>query len=336
MCTTPNAVFQPSPGAPLKFLGPARYPDSEPPQWVLDKIHFSKVFPLDCGKCLDCRIWNSKQKAIRYSHEARFYKESSFITLTYAPEFLPSDESIVPDHARSFVKNLRKRICKLDNCYGRRFNWALLRYMKPGCRGFCRKIKTFGCAEYGKKGTVRPHYHICILGFQFPDLTGRRLGKNDFSTKRWPIYTSKICSSIWKKGFIEIGTVTEDSAAYVASYVTKKIGGKAAAAHYGDRLPERSVCVSNRPGIGKVWLDQYFDSLFRLGFVSFKGKKERIPRYYLKHLKLISPDRYETLIEKLKPKTIEFEQRRSPSRMRARNEILKAQAALRKASYELS
>lgn len=63
-----------------------------------------------------------------------------------------------------------------------------------------RKIKYFACGEYGEK-TGRPHYHSIIFG----------LGSEE----------KELLRSAWSKGFIYSGSVTYDSARYVAGYVMK-------------------------------------------------------------------------------------------------------------------
>jgi len=63
------------------------------------------------------------------------------VTLTYAPEFLPTGGTLVPSHLTGFLKRLRRRLSYRQG--------PLIRY--------------FGCGEYGDKKD-RPHYHVFLFG----------------------------------------------------------------------------------------------------------------------------------------------------------------------------
>ena len=99
-------------------------------------------FEVPCGQCIGCRLERSRQWAMRCCHEASLYDLNCFITLTYDPEHLPPDGSLVLDHFQRFMKRLRKR--------------------------FGSGIRFFHCGEYGEK-FARPHYHACLFNFDFPD-----------------------------------------------------------------------------------------------------------------------------------------------------------------------
>lgn len=47
-----------------------------------------------CGKCNGCRMDNTRMWALRMMHESRYHHHNYFITLTYAPEFLPKDADL--------------------------------------------------------------------------------------------------------------------------------------------------------------------------------------------------------------------------------------------------
>ena len=64
---------------------------------------------LPCGQCVGCRLERSRQWAIRCVHEASLHQDNCFITLTYAPEHLPSDNSLHYRDFQLFMKRLRKR-----------------------------------------------------------------------------------------------------------------------------------------------------------------------------------------------------------------------------------
>lgn len=107
------------------------------------KIVFSPVqgavpAQVPCGQCIGCRLAHSRDWATRCMHEAHMHESSSFITLTYSPEHLPENGSLVRKHFTDFLKRLRKALGSV-------------------------KIRYFGCGEYGSK-LERPHYHAIIVG----------------------------------------------------------------------------------------------------------------------------------------------------------------------------
>jgi len=89
------------------------------------------------------------------------------------------------------------------------------------------RIRYFAVAEYGDE-TQRPHYHAAIFG----------LGSED----------SEKIELAWNRGYCSVGTLTKDSAQYVAGYVTKKMT-KSDDPRLKGRYPEFAR-MSLRPGIG--------------------------------------------------------------------------------------
>ena len=245
-----------------------------------------------CGSCIQCRLGYAKDWAIRCVHEAQMHENNSFITLTYNNENLPENNSVNKIEMQNFMKRLRKEI-------------------EP------KKIRFFGSGEYGynpKTGKVygRPHYHLCLFGFDFPD-------KEDFRFRRWSkrhndmLYISPMLQKIWKKGFSTIGEVNINSAGYVARYVTKKITGNPAPDHYGDRMQEfalmsRGQKKDGKGGIGKPWFDKYSSDVYPKDFIVIDGKKHRPPRYYDSLLRKAKPKMYEEIMERRRKKA-ELERR---------------------------
>ena len=66
---------------------------------------------------------------------------------------------------------------------------------------------------------------------------------------------------LWPHGFSEIGSLTFESAAYVARYITKKWLGEGADEVYSGRLPEY-ITMSRRPGIGRLWIDSNLHNVY--------------------------------------------------------------------------
>lgn len=184
------------------------------------------------------------------------------MTLTYNNDNLPKDGSINKDELVKFIKRLRRKIEPI-------------------------KISYYGCGEYGERFN-RPHYHLLVFGYDFPDKTFLRMRDpkhgNRFSTATsYKLYNSQILSKLWKFGYHTLSEVTFQSARYCAGYIRKKINGKLALKHYNGLTPEFAV-MSKRPAIGKRWLEKYITDVYPKDYFSIGGKKHSPPRYYDKLL----------------------------------------------------
>ncbi len=225
-----------------------------------------------CGQCIGCRLERSREWAVRCVHEASLHDVNCFVTLTYDDEFLPHFGSLLMDDWQKFFKRLRKRV---------------------------GKIRFFGCGEYGEQ-FGRPHYHACIFGYDFPDkvLWAHRSGHDTFR--------SPLLESVWTYGQSEIGSLTFESAAYVARYCLKKVTGKRARAHYecvdpetgeiGSRLAEFAT-MSRRPGIGTGWFEKFSSDVYPSDEVILGGKSFKPPRFYDGLLAAVSPDMSVSMLE---------------------------------------
>jgi hypothetical protein len=200
-------------------------------------------------------------------HEASLHQDNAFLTLTYDDEHLPPGGSLDLRAFPLFMKRLRAEIVP-------------------------QRVRYFYAGEYGDD-VGRPHYHGLLFGYDFPDKrpAGRR-GDH-------PVWRSDRLSALWPDGFHELGSVSFDSAAYVARYVVKKVRGEAAVDHYlavdgatGEvfgREPE--FCqMSRRPGIGAGWFERFGEELEPEGTVIQSGKEVPMPRYYRKLMKDGSPE----------------------------------------------
>ena len=188
-------------------------------------------------------------------------ENNAFITLTYNDEHLPENGSLNLRHFQLFMKRLRKKL---------------------------GPTRFFHCGEYGEK-YARPHYHACLFGIDFPDK------KHHKTTNDQQLYTSEILSKLWTSpdtgnslGFTTTGTVTFQSAAYVARYLMKKITGPNSEEHYQwvdkygeihDRKPEYTT-MSRRPGIGTSWISKYRNDVYPHDYVVINGKTVKPPKFY--------------------------------------------------------
>lgn len=225
------------------------------------------VSPLDgsglfipCGQCSGCRLERSRQMAVRAMHEASLYEDNCFLTLTYDDEHLPSDGSLVKKHVVNFMKRLRKEYAP-------------------------KIIRTFYCGEYGD-ALGRPHYHVCLFNHDFEDKLFYKC------SHEFKIYNSADLCRLWPFGFSVIGSLTFESAAYVARYCMKKITGKHADAYYDGKVPEFGQ-ASRRPGLGSAWIDKFGKSdVFAYDEVVVRGFSCKPPRFYDKRLEALDPDAF--------------------------------------------
>jgi len=197
-------------------------------------------------------------------HEAAMHDEACFVTLTYAPHYLPKDGSLQIRDFQLFLKRLRKKAR--------------------------RKVSYFHCGEYGDiEG--RPHYHAALFGLDFLD-QAEELPKTQKGFKQW---TAPLLRDTWKLGHVAAMHLTFESAQYLANYITNKVTGDLAKEHYQGRTPEYSS-MSKRPAIGKRWFDQYKDDVYPLDEVVVRGVKTKPPKYYDQLL----GEENEELLEKIK------------------------------------
>jgi hypothetical protein len=214
--------------------------------------------------------------ATRLSHELSQHDRASFITLTYDPEHLPEGGSLDHRHVQLFLKRLRFEIKT--------------------------KIRFFCAGEYGSK-TPRPHYHLIIFGYDFPDKHPFAIGKGGHVR-----YTSTALSRLWGMGNCDIGTVTAQSMGYVAYYNLKRLRDDPSMHSNPKQLEyldlntglittrKKEYCrMSIKPGIGSDWFQTYKDEIHK-GFVTIDGSNRSIPDFYIRKLKLQFPDEYELFI----------------------------------------
>ena len=227
---------------------------------------------IPCGQCIGCRLDRSRDWATRCVHEASLHENNSFITLTYNNENLPEDRSLHKKDFQDFMKRLRK---KFHN----------------------KKIRYYHCGEYGEKN-FRPHYHAIIFGLEFKD-------QELFTvTNGEKLYTSATLEKLWPFGFSTIGSVTFESAAYVARYVMKKVNGEAAKNHYErvdsdtgeiySLVPEYNT-MSRRPGIAAAWFDKYKDDVYPSDNIHLRGKTLKPPKFYDKMYEHLEPEEMEKI-----------------------------------------
>lgn len=201
------------------------------------------------------------------SCEQMMHLESCFLTLTYSDSHLPKYGQLVKKDLQDFFKALRYRI-------------GPFRYV--------------ACGEYGERFR-RPHFHVALYGRDFREerlLYSKARGGEQ-------LFTSPTVDKAWGKGLAPLGTLTFESSAYIARYITKRLTPS-------DRLsllplhieddgeiifpnPEFLVCSKGRKagdGIGGSWWRQFADSdVLPHGRIAVRGGRELpVPRYFKKQL----------------------------------------------------
>lgn len=215
---------------------------------------------IPCGRCQGCRLDRSRQWAIRCVHEASQHDSNLFVTLTYRPEDEPEGGTLVKKHVQDFMRKLRRQQRT--------------------------KVRFFFAGEYGDE-SWRPHYHGILFGAQFADL---EFLKTTAAGER--LHRSPTLDRLWGKGYASVGTVTYQSAGYVARYCMKKVTGDLAEEYYRrvdvrtgevtNLLPEFAL-MSLKPGIGASWMERFSADVYPCDFVVMDGgPKGKPPRYYEK------------------------------------------------------
>jgi len=253
---------------------------------VFRREHASQAMEVACGQCLGCRLDHSRMWAMRIVHESSLYECSGgncFITLTYRDDCVPDDWSL---HRRDFVlfmKRLRKA-----------FEPERIRFFMAGEYGSrCKHgidLDLVGC-PLCKLG--RPHFHACLFNCTFGDL--EPYGSSDGELR----YSSAFLESVWTHGFVDVGDLNFESAAYVARYILKKVSGVAASDHYWScdldgviTFLEPEYCtMSRRPGLGRDWFRKYSSDVFPSDEVPVPGVGvvRGVPRFYEDLFKVSDP-----------------------------------------------
>lgn len=180
-----------------------------------------------CGQCLACRINARRVWVGRLMLEAQHHEHSFFSTFTY--EEAPKHGSLVKEHISSTFHRLRKLAA-----------------------GRSKAVRFFAVGEYGDQ-LSRPHYHAAVFGLSAQE--------SELITRAWHGLRDSEHGAV--AGFCYHGSLTPDSASYIAGYVTKKLTNKddpVVAARLGEREPEFAV-MSRRPGIGMIALESFIAAL---------------------------------------------------------------------------
>jgi len=120
--------------------------------------------------------------------EMKKHKTGCMLSLTYRE----NPTVLVKEDAQKFLKRLRKALAP-------------------------QKIRYLLCGEYGPK-TLRPHFHIVLFGYDFPNKT---LWKK--TAKGFPLYRDDFLTDTWGHGLATISALTKETASYCALYASKGV-----------------------------------------------------------------------------------------------------------------
>lgn len=179
--------------------------------------------------------------------EAATHEHNSFVTLTYR---------IVQ------YSGLSQTTASFDIEHAQRFFYRL---RKAGL-----KFRYYGVGEYGT-GFERPHFHFILFGY--PTCF--------YGRSRYSRAVKNCCPSCdqirdaWRLGNVDLGTVTADSIAYVAGYVTEKSDDKKKSETLG--RPRSRALMSRRPGIGSRFAINLASSFASEGGTQYLIREGDIP-----------------------------------------------------------
>lgn len=199
--------------------------------------------PHPCGQCLACRINARRIWVARLMLESQCHEHSFFSTFTY--EEVPRGGTLVKDHICSTFHRLRKL-----------------------ASGRSKAVRFFAVGEYGDQ-LARPHYHAAVFGLSAQE--------SELITSAWHGLRDPEHGA--RPGFCYHGSLTPDSASYIAGYVTKKLTNKAdpvVASRLGERAPEFAV-MSRRPGIGMLRYEAFLDGLTTRAGALYLSKFKDVP-----------------------------------------------------------
>lgn len=228
---------------------------------IYEMIHgVSQFIDVPCGKCYGCMRMRVNGWVFRHLLELSVSPTAHFVTLTYSNENVPiSDKGeFVFDkrEVQKFFKRLRKY---LSSYY-------------PDA-----KVKYHIASEYGDT-FQRPHYHILLYGYP-----------NE------PSALDKI-PELWKKGHVDIGTVTEKSIRYVVEYITQYYYNE----NWDDPDAKPFALYSNSLGADSYVLVARYLRQTKKNLYPINGKYYRVPNSYLLALREkghLTPRELETIKE---------------------------------------
>lgn len=286
-CTAPIPAYRPAHGGPLLF--------NRPIKGEAGKDYFK--FEIPCGYCDLCRAEQARQWAVRIYHESASFQRNSFLTLSYADEHLPPNNSLNYEHLNAFTKRLKITIQ----------------------RHFDVTIKYYAVGEYGDRST-RPHYHAIIFGHDFTE--DRRMVRDGPK----PLWTNPLLEQQWGHGIVSVGALNFATARYTASYLLKKLRSKQKYVYTDEETGELIALEQPRAfmsrNIGKDWWNTYQHQVSAHDHIIIEGRRQKPPKAYDRWLS----ERSEIAGEMIKEQRMKHATKLTPEQNRARARNARARA----------
>uniref|UniRef100_A0AAU8B7X2 Replication initiator protein n=1 Tax=Dulem virus 196 TaxID=3145673 RepID=A0AAU8B7X2_9VIRU len=284
---------------------------------------------IPCGKCIGCHADRARNYATRAIHEYFSDRDqpSCFVTLTFNDDMIykrdvPYYKTVYRPELSGFIKRLRERV-----------------YDK-----YKKTFRVFATGEYGELHD-RPHYHLLVYGFDFPDkkpFQYRRLKNGELVYD----YRSEFLEKLWSPpnsdksyGFSHIGQVTQFSCSYVAGYISGKLDEFENKDYKQLSIEKPFFYTPSKPGLGANYFNKYYKEIFANGYCHWHNNiKAPIPPYYVDLLKKTDEELYNSyrldkmknLIDNLFIENLEL----SEQRLKVREDVLKLKYDASIRSYE--
>jgi hypothetical protein len=267
-------------------------------RFVPNKGGGPSMIQVDCGRCYPCLVNKRSDWTFRMFQETKYSESSLFLTLTYDETYKKYAFNHLNGPTETYtlkeLSNLKgnkawyaAKYCNTPTLNKRDlilFNKRLRRSLSNDLsihNDFLKvneetgvmspKYRFWGIGEYGSK-SERPHFHI--IAWNIPDTW---FGWNPINEE----YYSPNLENIWDKGYIQIGTVTQQSIHYCAKYTFKGIHQ---GPHDTTMAEEPFALMSRNPGIGQSYINgnikNYYSNTLNPYATIENDIKFRIPRYY--------------------------------------------------------
>lgn len=196
---------------------------------------YGGTIQVPCGKCAFCLRRRQREWIFRIKKEYSVSESAIFITLTYNNESITYG-SEKPTLVKRDLQLFFKRLRKK------------VKKVYPE-----KRVRYYSVGEYGGI-TGRPHYHAIIFNMHICD--------------------SQLVDSSWSLGHVQVGTVTDNSIAYVTKYLINQ-------EHDFEGRQRPFANMSLKPGIGESYLKyKAHHRLNDLATVTLRGYRFSMPRYY--------------------------------------------------------
>lgn len=271
--------------------------------------YVSEFVELPCGSCVNCKLNRARQWAQRCVAESFLHQNNYFLTLTYDDENLPENGNLVKEDLQKFWKRLRD-------------------YNSRGLPFLDENFKYFACGEYGTS-TFRPHYHALCFGLNLisDDLRPYKIHHGHH------LFNSSLLDSIWQKGFVVVGAVSESSCNYVSRYTYKKTMNEMRDFYHETGLSKEFTVMSRRPGIASEWIEINWQDLYREGYLCYAtedgGRRLYPTKYYTNKLEALDPELFQDVKDKGKAYMLNKKEILFKNDNRPYLEILKDQETIR-------